>query len=427
MKTSSFLQASLAGLLLASSLGAQTYQFDFSGQKRVPDGCIRMTADSIFPGRGGFGYDLLSPPSPAGTEPFFFSVNLPDGNYRVTVTLGSAKRAGLTTVRGESRRLFLENIPTRKGEFVTCRFTVNKRDTRISDTEQVRIKPREKRKLNWDDKLTLEFNGDAPCLQRLRIERVEEVPTIFLAGNSTVVDQDHEPWASWGQMIPRFFDEHVSFANYAESGERADTFIHAGRLKKALSQMKPGDYMFIEFGHNDQKLKGPGKGAYYSFATQLKTFVDEVRLYGGTPVFVTPTQRRSFDEHGKIKETHEDYPDAMRWVARREQVPLIELHDMTRTLYETLGVEASKCAFVHYPAGTYPGQAQQLEDNTHFNPYGAYQLAKCVIEGMKQLNLPLTRYLRDDYKAYSPARPDPFADFRWNDSPFVEFEKPDGN
>ena len=241
------------------------------------------------------------------------------------------------------------------------------------------------------------------------------------------MDQDHEPWASWGQMIPRFFDQRVCFANYAESGERADTFINAGRLKKALSQMKEGDYMFIEFGHNDQKLKGPGKGAYYFFATQLKTFVDEVRLRGGIPVFVTPTQRRSFDAEGKIVETHEDYPDAMRWVAEREKVPVIELHDMTRTLYETLGTEDSKKAFVHYPAGTYPGQEKALEDNTHFNPYGAYQIAKCVIEGMKEIKLPLLQYLRKDYKPYSPSQPDAFSSFRWNDSPFFEVAKPDGN
>lgn len=425
MKTSLFLTAAFVGVSFTASLSAQTMQFDFNQKKKTEPGSIRITADSVFPCHGGYGYDLM--PAPQEKAPFFFSVNVPDGNYLVTVTLGSSRHAGITTVRGESRRLFLENIPTRKGEFVTCQFTINKRNTRISDKEQVKIKPREKQKLNWDDKLTFEFNGDAPCLASLKIERVDRVLTVFLAGNSTVVDQDHEPWASWGQMIPRFFDQRVCFANYAESGERADTFINAGRLKKALSQMKEGDYMFIEFGHNDQKLKGPGKGAYYFFATQLKTFVDEVRLRGGIPVFVTPTQRRSFDAEGKIVETHEDYPDAMRWVAEREKVPVIELHDMTRTLYETLGTEDSKKAFVHYPAGTYPGQEKALEDNTHFNPYGAYQIAKCVIEGMKEIKLPLLQYLRKDYKPYSPSQPDAFSSFRWNDSPFFEVAKPDGN
>ena len=98
-----------------------------------------------------------------------------------------------------------------------------------------------------------------------------------------------------------------AFANYAESGESANTFIAAGRLKKALTQMKSGDYIFMEFGHNDQKQKGPGKGAFYSFMTSLKTFVDEARARGVYPVLVTPTQRRSFDENGKIKDTHLDF------------------------------------------------------------------------------------------------------------------------
>ena len=97
----------------------------------------------------------------------------------------------------------------------------------------IRIKPREKAKLNWDDKLTLEFNGDAPVCQSISIKPADpSVITVFLCGNSTVVDQDNEPWASWGQMIPHFFGTDVCIANYAESGESANTFIAAGRLKK---------------------------------------------------------------------------------------------------------------------------------------------------------------------------------------------------
>ena len=301
-----------------------------------------------------------------------------------------------------------------------CSFTINKRDIHISDKEDVRIKPRERSKLNWDDKLTLEFNGDAPQLTELIIERVANVPTIFLCGNSTVVDQDNEPWASWGQMVPRFFTDSICFANYAESGESANTFIGAGRLKKALTQMKPGDYIFMEFGHNDQKQKGPGKGAFYSFMTSLKTFVDEARARGAQPVLVTPTQRRSFDENGKIKDTHLDFPDAVRWLAEKENIPLIDLHAMTRVLYEAMGVEESKHAFVHYPANTYPGQDRPLADNTHFNPYGAYQIAKCVIEGMKKAGLPVVKFLRADYQGYNPSQPDIRDSFKWNDIPFTE-------
>lgn len=375
----------------------------------------------------GYGYDLVETPTKDNKSPFFFSVRVPDGNYKVTVRLGSRKQAGITTVRAESRRLFIESVPTKKKEFIERTFIVNKRNTHIDGNEYVRIKPREKRKLNWDDKLTLEFNGSAPVCESITIEPADTtVTTVFLCGNSTVVDQDNEPWASWGQMIPYFFDTNVCIANYAESGESANTFIAAGRLKKALSQMKEGDYLFMEFGHNDQKQKGPGKGAYYSFMTSLKTFIDEARLRGAHPVLVTPTQRRSFGPDGHIRDTHEDYPEAMRWLAEKENVPLIDLNEMTRTLYEAMGVEPSKRAFVHYPAGSYPGQTQDFADNTHFNPYGAYEIARCIVEGLKTQVPDLARHLKS-FPTFDPAHPDNPDNFHWDDSPFTEIEKPDGN
>lgn len=375
----------------------------------------------------GYGYDLVGTPIKGGKAAFFFSVQVPDGNYKITVRLGNKKQAGITTVRGESRRLFIENLPTKKGQFIDESFIINKRNPRISEKESVRIKAREKKKLNWDDKLTLEFNGDAPVCESIRIEPADtSVITVFLCGNSTVVDQDNEPWASWGQMIPRFFNSEVSIANYAESGESANSFIAAGRLNKALSQIKPGDYLFMEFGHNDQKQKGPGKGAYYSFMTSLKTFIDEAHARGAHPVLVTPTQRRTFDANGHIRHTHADYPEAMRWLAAKENVPLIDLNTITCTLYEALGPESSKCAFVHYPAGTYPGQTKAFADDTHFNTYGAYQIAKCVIEGIKASVPQLAKHLKEA-PAYNPAKPDDVSTFHWNESPFTEIEKPDGN
>lgn len=417
----------ILGLSIALSAGAQSYKFDFTPAKKVKDGYIKISSADRYDNTKGYGYDLCPSPDGKNKAPFFFSIAVPDGNYHVTAVIGSKRNAGETTLRGESRRLFYENVKTKKGELIPCSFTINKRDIHISDKEDVRIKPRERSKLNWDEKLTLEFNGDAPQLTELIVERVENVPTVFLCGNSTVVDQDNEPWASWGQIVPRFFTDSICFANYAESGESANTFISAGRLKKALTQMKPGDYIFMEFGHNDQKQKGPGKGAFYSFMTSLKTFVDEARARGAQPVLVTPTQRRSFDENGKIKDTHLDFPDAVRWLAEKENIPLIDLHAMTRILYESMGVEESKHAFVHYPANTYPGQDKALADNTHFNPYGAYQIAKCVIEGMKKAGLPVVNYLRTDYPGYNPSQPDNRDSFKWNDIPFTELEKPDGN
>ena len=354
---------------------------------------------------------------------------MPDGNYKVTVVLGSKKKAAKTVVRAEARRLMVDEISTKKGKFQTVQFIVNKRSPKISDKMNVCIKPREKGTPDWDDKLTIDFYGAAPAVKQVKIERDTTATTIFLCGNSTVVDQAHEPYASWGQMIPRWFGPEVAISNHAESGLTAGSFLASNRLEKVLAMMKKGDYVICEFGHNDQKEKTPGSGAWYNFSYNLKQYIDKVRAKGGNIIFVTPTQRRFFDKatRSKIQETHGDYPDAMRAVAKREGVPVIELHDMTRTFFETLGYENSKKSLVHYPANTYPNQPKALEDNTHFNPYGAYEVAKMVVMGMKLLHLPFLKYLRPDWQDFNPAQPDDFNKFLWYPSTDQDVTKPDGN
>lgn len=362
-------------------------------------------------------------------KPFYFSVPVPDGNYRVTVTLGAKKKASETVVRAESRRLMVENCATKRGKFETRSFIVSKRSAEIPGGGKVSLKPRELDYLNWDNLLTLEFNGPAPAVKSIRIEPDTTATTIFLCGNSTVVDQELEPWASWGQMIPRWFTDKVAISNHAESGLTVRTFLNGHRLDKVLSMAKAGDYVVCEFGHNDQKEKGAGDGAWYHFAHGLKTFIDRVRAAGANIIFITPTQRRSFDEatHSKIQETHLDYPDAMRTVAKREGVPVIELHDMTRDFFETLGFEGSKRALVHYAANTFPGQTKALADNTHFNPYGAYEVAKMVVMGMKQLQLPFIKELKADWQDFDPKQPDDPDAFVWYPSVKQDVTKPDGN
>lgn len=359
----------------------------------------------------------------AGQQAFEISVPVSDGNYLVTVTFGDAHAAGETTIKGESRRLYVHNLKTVAGEKKTVRFVVNKRDTYIRENgapvAQVRIKPREKGKLNWDDNLTLEILGSAPAVASVKIEPApDDVISVFLCGDSTVVDQDNEPWASWGQMVPCFFDEGVAVANYAESGERTDSFIAAGRLHKILSVLKPGDYVFIEFGHNDQKLKGEDKTGHGFFADQLRIFVNDVRSHGGVPVLVTPTHRRNFDADGKIVESHLDYPDGMRAVAAEMDVPLIELHDASAVFYEALGPDNSTKAFVHYKAGSWTGMDKDCADNTHFNFYGAYELAKCVVQMVKDIELqPLASHIAN-FVGFNPSSPDDFDSFVWPSSPY---------
>lgn len=373
--------------------------------------------------------DLSKAQNAKSNAPFTRNIEVPDGNYKVTVVLGSKKKAGKTVVRAENRRLMVDEVATKKGQFKTVEFVVNKRTPEIEKGKRVKVKDREKNYNTWDNAINLEFTGAAPAVKEVKIERDTTATTIFLCGNSTVVDQPYEPWASWGQMIPRWFGPEVAISNNAESGLTAASFLGSYRLDKILTMMKKGDYVICEFGHNDQKEKMAGAGAWYNFSYNLKVFIDKVRAKGGNIIFVTPTQRRRFDDatHSKILETHGDYPDAMRAVAKREGVPVIELHDMTRTFFETLGYENSKKALVHYPANTFPGQDKPLADNTHFNPYGAYEIAKMVVMGMKQLNLPIVKYLRSDWKDFNPAQPDDYNKFVWYNSVQQDVTKPDGN
>lgn len=425
--------------LLVFSNSETKWKFDF-GSGKVKKGYIKIDNNSLYSDQTNYGFDFSTKPQSVkfGKDPlkgdacmsdngFYFSVNVPEGDYRVKALIGNGNTDSKTTVRGESRRLFFDNICTKKGELREIVFTTNVRYSSIDSTEKVKIKPREYNKCNWDKKLIIEFNGVNPSVCALEIEKIEDAVTVFLCGNSTVVDQDNEPWCGWGQMIPAFFNEKISFANYAESGEAANTFISSGRLKKIETKIKKGDYLFVEFGHNDQKQKGEGIGPWTSYTQNLKKYIDLARLKGATPVLVTSMHRRNFDETGKIVNTLLDYPDAVRALAKQENVALIDLNDMSKTLYETWGVENSKKAFVHYPANTFPNQKQPLQDNTHFNSYGGYELAKCVVEGIRKVLPELAANLKSSYSSFDPSKPDSFESFSLPSSPFVEIEKPDGN
>lgn len=158
-----------------------------------------LKAQPVYSAEKGQGYDIVAAPKAKSNAPFFYSVKVADGNYKVTVVLGSKKKAGKTVVRAENRRLMLDEVSTRKGEFKTFSFIVNKRSPYITDKMNVKIKPREKETFTWDEKLTLEFTGAAPAVKSIKVEPAPaETTTVFLCGNSTVVDQFTEPYASWG-------------------------------------------------------------------------------------------------------------------------------------------------------------------------------------------------------------------------------------
>ncbi|MFL6332641.1 MAG: rhamnogalacturonan acetylesterase [Pyrinomonadaceae bacterium] len=405
-----------------------TLKFDF-GPGRVKDGYRQVLPTTVYTRELGYGFepgaqvtcedrggDALRGDFCTAATPFYFSVALPEGNYDVTVTFGDRAGETVTTVKAELRRLMLEEVRTAKGRFETRTFTVNVRAPQIPTGGEVKLKDRERTTevWAWDEKLTLEFNNARPAVAAIEIKRNERAPTLFLLGDSTVCDQPREPYNSWGQMLTRFFKPGLAVANHAESGESLRSSTGARRLDKVLSLIKPGDYLFVQFGHNDEKEKGEGVGPFTTYKASLKRYVEEGRKRGATVVLVTPMQRRTFDAAGKITDSHGDYDDAVRQAAKELNAPLIDLHAMSTPFYEALGPVESKKAFA-------PG------DGTHHNNYGSYQLARAVVEGIKSNRLALVKYLTDDLRPFDPAHPDPISSFKIPPSPLATETKPLGN
>ncbi|MBV9125730.1 MAG: rhamnogalacturonan acetylesterase [Planctomycetes bacterium] len=413
----------------SSKAADRTLRFDF-GPGPVESGYTQILATTLFTRDLGYGFekgakvtgvdrgdaDALRRDFCTSNQPFFFSVAVPEGNYNVTVILGDRMKESTTTVKAELRRLMLEKVHTAAGQWAARTFTVNVRTPRIAGGGEVRLKGREKTTewWDWDDKLTLEFSNTRPCVCGLEVAKAEDAVTVFLLGDSTVCDQPGEPYTSWGQMLPRFFRPGVAVANHAESGESLRSSLSAGRLAKVASAIRPGDYLFIQYGHNDEKEHGSGIGAFGNYQTELKQFVREARRHGATPVLVTPMHRRTFDASGRITNSHGDYPEAMRQVAREEKVPLVDLLAMSQRFYEALGPEKSAAAF-------------KSGDRTHHSAYGAYELARCIVEGIKQNKLDLTKYLADDVPPFDPSHPDSPADFQVPVSPGVASAAPLGS
>lgn len=419
-------RATTLALLLAASFSAtaqngEARRFDFSGKPAAGYTAVPVTTE--YSASKGYGFE----PGAAAGKPSFFSVDLPEGNYNITVTLGGTPEASTTTIKSELRRLMLENVRTAPGKTETRTFTVNIRTPAIPAVGglaagAVNLKvPREtvQEAWNWDRRLTLEFNGSQPAVRSIEIAPAQ-TPTIFLLGDSTVCDQPGEPYASWGQMLPRFLKPGVAVANHGESGETYRDSLARRRLDKVLSAMRPGDTVMMQFGHNDQKQIKDGKGGpFTTYKAEIKQHVDGVRARGGVPVIISSMERRAFDANGKVIPSLIDYATAARQSAEELGVAFIDLNAMSKPFYEALGTEASKAAF----AEPQPGRI----DNTHHNNYGAYELAQAVLTGMRQAGVPAASFIADGYGNFNPAKPDPVASFAVPRSPTFSNERPLGD
>ncbi|MCZ8521221.1 rhamnogalacturonan lyase family protein [Paenibacillus caseinilyticus] len=385
-----------------------TQKFDF-GPGAVAPGYLQVNAWAAYtselhygfadPSKVGSGDRGTADPlqsdfvSPSGTT---FRVDLPSGDYHVSVTAGDTLEATEVAIAAES----IQKLPlTAKnaGEFLEQSFDI----------------------ALVDGTLDLAFSGAKPKINALVITKLPdrtpgEVPTVYIAGDSTVQTYDEywKPQAGWGQMLPRYFGSGVEFKNHAIGGRSSKSFIVEGRLDTVLRQLKPGDYLFVQFGHNDATISVPERYASVpDYKNYLKTYVNGARQRGAEPVFVTPVGRRDYNpETEKFNVSFPEYVAGMKEVAAELDVKLVDLSSLSRAYYDSIGAAATLSVFLHVEPGIYQAFPNGSQDNTHFQEYGAIQLARIISGSVKDLGLAISPLVQDvEPPAAVPAKPDGLA------------------
>ena len=226
---------------------------------------------------------------------------------------------------------------------------------------------------------------------------LKEKPIIYLIGDSTCADKplDDNPERGWGQVFANFFTNEVVIENHAKNGRSTKSFRYQGLWKAVYEKLKPGDYVFIQFGHNDQKISDTTRyaEAQTNYRQNLIHYVKETQEKGAVPILLTPVNRRKFDAQGNFIDQHGEYPVVVREVANELNIALIDIHKKSLDLFAKLGPEKTKEMFLHIKPGVYKTLNNGKEDNTHFTRTGAIEVAKLVVDGIKELNLPLAQNL----------------------------------
>ena len=380
---------------------AENYKFDF-GEGPVAAGYTQVKANTKYSDSQGYGFesgtvssvdrlwdDDLTTDFLTAKGDMVFSVALPQGNYEVTFILGDGENESETTVWAENRKLMLDRITLAGGVFSRQTVSLRRMETRSMDgSVTMSIKDSDKDYRTWDKKLTFVISGKAPAVAGIEIKRNDNVTTLWLCGNSTVVDQITAPWAGWGQMAPGFFKSSLAIANYAESGLTASGFYSMKRLAKILSEVKKGDFVTVQFAHNDQK----NQNDVNNYETTLTKYVNEIKAKGAIPLFVTSTARQNETDP---KTAVGGLPERMRALGKKLGVTVLDLNQHSITLGKALGGNKEKMYM--YTAS----------DKTHFCEYGAYELARANIEEIKAKVPELAKHLRDDHEAFDSSKPDP--------------------
>ena len=433
-----FCMLSIAALAQDSSQSAlpASLRFDFGGGE-VAEGFISVTSTTGYSEMLGYGFedgakitDIIRTPkkkkaidalnhdfiTSEDDTPFQFSVKLPEGNYKVTVTLGDKAGTSKTTVRAETRRLMLESTTTGKGEIRKESFNVNIRTPKLSAGNTIKLDSHEWdaktgtiKTLTWDNKLTLQFNDEYPCVCAIEIEPLDDAITVFVIGDSTVTDQRSA--GTWAQYLPRWFKGNVVIANHAESGQTLKGFRFQRRWDKIMESVKEGDYLFIQLGTNDEKKRGHDpmwpaddhagdwirthSDAETDYIWELAIMAVEARRHGVIPVIVSPISK--FDRK-TLKPTHtmDKYGENAPKAAELAQCAFIDLWGMSIDVINAVGEDG-----LHV-----------YSDGTHTNDYGGYLYSLCIAKGIKENGLDLADYLTDDLIDIDPKNPTPrYTDF----------------
>lgn len=231
--------------------------------------------------------------------------------------------------------------------------------------------------------------------------QAQESPlVIFMAGNSTMADKpfkDGNPEKGWGQILPLYFTKNVIIENHAKNGRSTKSFIDEGRWDSLLNRVKPGNYVIIEFGHNDAKQDDPKRfaDARTTYRENLIRFIHDVWNRQGIPVLATPIVRRRFTREGEFYDVHGEYPVVVREIAAELQVLLIDLHASSEALLKQYGAERSKMLFLHIEPGEYPSLPEGKKDDTHFSPYGAFRICDLALREIKEKIPALLPYIKE--------------------------------
>lgn len=226
----------------------------------------------------------------------------------------------------------------------------------------------------------------------------KEPITIYLAGDSTMAEKqpDKRPETGWGEALQQFFNaDKVRVENHAMNGRSTRTFISENRWQAIINKLKRGDYVFIQFGHNDEaKEKTERYTPPEDYRKNLIKFINEVRAKQAIPILLTPVMRRRFDKDGNFQDSHGEYPDIVRAVAAEQRVPLLDMHRRSEKVIRQYGVEESKKLFLQLAPNENANYPKGIEDNTHFSPLGARLMAEQAVDGMRELKLGLAKYLK---------------------------------